>query len=146
MLYRKLNYLASYTAPVYDSNSISLVAPYLRLTLGDLFTSTPILLTSVNYTFYDSDTTWEINFEQDPNMKQVPHKVNVTLGFHIISNDLPQKGGAMYALADKGEYDATMRRQRDRNPNRSWLSDSINTRFQTGTGTIEDALEVEREK
>jgi hypothetical protein len=126
-IYRKLNYLASYTAPEYKNNSISLVAPWLRMTLGDLFVSTPVILNSVSYQFVDADTTWEINFEEDPEMKQVPHKVTVTLGFHVITNELPQKGGAMYSLSDKDTYDKDMRRKQTQSE-KDWLNDSKSTR------------------
>jgi hypothetical protein len=97
------------------------------MTLGDLFVSTPVILNSVSYQFVDADTTWEINFEEDPEMKQVPHKVTVTLGFHVITNELPQKGGAMYSLSDKDTYDKDMRRKQTQSE-KDWLNDSKSTR------------------
>ena len=100
-IYRKLNYLAGYTAPEYKNNSISLIAPWLRVTIGDLFVSTPAIINSLSYTLMDGDTTWEINLEEDPEMKQVPHKITVSMGLDIITNELPEKGGAFYSLGDK---------------------------------------------
>jgi hypothetical protein len=119
-IYRKLNALAGYMAPTYLKDSIAMQAPWMRLTLGDLFHQQPVLLTSLDYTLVDQDTTWEINIEKDPTMMQVPHKVTVRCSFTMISDFLPQKGGRFYSLAK--EYDSTG------NPitgNNNWLSDSL---------------------
>jgi hypothetical protein len=98
-IWRKLNALAGFTAPTYDLNSIALRAPWMRITIGDLFVQTPVILTSVSYTLHDADTTWEINLEHDPNMMQAPHKVSVSCTFTVIGDDLPQKNGRFYTLA-----------------------------------------------
>jgi hypothetical protein len=135
-IFRKLNALAGYTAPEYKNNSISLVAPWLRVTVGDLFVSTPAIINSLSYTMVDSDTTWEINLEQDPEMKQTPHKITVSMGLDIITNELPEKGGAFYSLGDKNTYDKHMRRKTGIQPDgtvieasteRDWLSDVKNS-------------------
>ena len=109
-IYRKLNYLAGYTAPEYKNNSISLVGPWLRVTVGDLFVSVPAIINSLSYTLVDSDTVWEINIEEDKEMKQVPHKISVSIGLDVITNELPEKGGAFYSLGDKHTYDKNMHR------------------------------------
>lgn len=117
-IYRKLNALAGYMAPTYLKDSIAMQAPWMRLTIGDLFHQQPALLTSLDYTLVDQDTTWEINIEKDPTMMQVPHKVSVRCNFTMISDFLPQKGGRFYSLAK--DYD------KQGNPipgNDNWLSD-----------------------
>jgi hypothetical protein len=119
-IYRKLNALAGYMAPTYLKDSIAMQAPWMRLTIGDLFHQQPVILTSLDYTLVDQDTTWEINIEKDPTMMQVPHKVTVRCSFTMISDFLPQKGGRFYSLAK--EYDT------NGNPiagNSNWLSDSL---------------------
>jgi hypothetical protein len=121
-IYRKLNALASYTAPEYDPGSIAMKAPWLRLTIGDLFTHQAVIITSLGYTFQDSDTTWEINIEKDPEMMQVPHKVTVSMGLTPILDYLPQKGGRMYSLNDEREYDLYGVPNLG---NRNWLSDAV---------------------
>jgi hypothetical protein len=98
-MYRKINALAAYTTPDYSSDTIAMKGPWLRMTIGDLLVQQPVVITSLQYTFMDSDTTWEINIEQDSTMMQVPHKVSVQLGLHVISDYLPEKGGRMYSLA-----------------------------------------------
>jgi hypothetical protein len=104
-IWRKLNAMAGYTAPEYDTTSIAMKAPWMRITIGDLFRQQPAILTSLSYTLQDSDTSWEINIEQDPTMKQVPRKISVSCTFTMITDYLPQKGGRFYTLADK--FDAS---------------------------------------
>ena len=104
-IYRKLNALASYTLPDYSVNSIAMKSPWLRMTIGDLLVQQPVLINSLAYTFADSDSTWEINIENDPGMMQVPHKIGVQLGLHVITDYLPEKRGKLYSLAK--QYDAT---------------------------------------
>lgn len=119
-IWRKLNALAGYTAPTYTLDSIALKAPWMRLTIGDLFVQTPVLLTSVSYTLHDADTTWEINIEDDPSMMQTPHKVSVSCAFTVIGDDLPQKNGRFYTLAK--DWDETGSAKLGTN---NWLSDSL---------------------
>ena len=136
-IYRKLNALAGYTAPEYDPGSIAMKAPWMRLTIGDLFTHQAVIITSLNYTFQDSDTTWEINIEKDPEMMQAPHKVSVSLSLTPIMDYLPQKGGRMYSLANEKEFAGALE---PKPGNRNWLSDA-----KTNPGVIEtqeDAIEA----
>jgi len=121
-IYRKLNGLAGYTAPEYSDDTIVMKAPYLRLTVGDLFVQQPIALTSILYTFQDSETTWEINIEKDPTNMEVPKKIDVTLSGYLLTDYLPQKGGRFYTLAQ--EFD---REGQPKAGNKDWLSDTIPT-------------------
>lgn len=116
-IWRKLNALASYTAPIYNSD-ITLGAPWMRITIGDLFRQTPVLLTSISYTLHDADTSWEINIENADYMMQVPHGVDVKCTFTVIGNELPQKGGKMYSLAKRWDKNGVALKGND-----NWLSD-----------------------
>ena len=118
-IYRKLNAMAGFMAPTYLQDSIAMQAPWMRITVGDLFRQQPAILTSLDYTLHDSDTTWEINIEKDPTMMEVPHKIAVRCAFTMIGDYLPEKGGRFYSLAH--EYDAT---GTPLEGNRNWLSDS----------------------
>ena len=140
-IYRKLNYLAGYTAPEYKNNSISLVGPWLRVTVGDLFVSVPAIINSLSYTLVDSDTVWEINIEEDKEMKQVPHKISVSIGLDVITNELPEKGGAFYSLGDKHTYDKNMHRTTGIDKNgketrqeteKDWLGDAKQSGLSSG--------------
>lgn len=117
-IWRKLNALAGYTAPTYNADSIALEAPWMRITIGDLFYQQPVIISSLTYTLQDTDTTWEINIEQDETMMQVPKKISVTMGLNMITNELPQKGGRFYTLGKRfHETSQTLP------GNDNWLSD-----------------------
>jgi hypothetical protein len=92
----------------------------MRITIGDLFVQTPVLLTSVSYTLHDADTTWEINIEDDPTMMQAPHKVSVSCAFTVIGDDLPQKNGRFYTLAKDFDSSGSAKL----GPN-NWLSEAL---------------------
>jgi len=117
-IYRKLNALAGYTAPTYDPSSITMEAPWMRLTIGDLFYQQPAIINALSYT-YAMDAPWEINIEDDPNMMQVPMKISVQCGFNLIMDQLPQKGGRFFTLAKRFEADGTPITGND-----NWLSDT----------------------
>jgi hypothetical protein len=118
-MYRKLNYLASYTAPTYSDDTLVMQAPWMRITIGDLLVHQPVVLTSCMYTLVDADTTWETNLVKDPTMMEVPFKVEVSLQFNVITDYLPQKGGRMYTLASKFTENGEPIKG-----NNNWLSDA----------------------
>ena len=121
-IWRKLNALAGYTAPEYTKDNIALVAPWMRITIGDLFNQQAVLVKSVNYTLHNADTTWETNIEQDPQMMQTPHKVDVNLTLTPITDWLPQKGGKFYSLAKRFDGESGLPLP----GNDNWLSDTKN--------------------
>jgi hypothetical protein len=121
-IWRKLNALAGYTAPEYTKDNIALVAPWMRITIGDLFNQQAVLVNSVNYTLHSADTTWETNIEQDPQMMQTPHKVDVNLTLTPITDWLPQKGGKFYSLAKRFDGESGLPLP----GNDNWLSDTKN--------------------
>jgi hypothetical protein len=102
-IYRKLNALAGYTTPDYASDTIGFKGPWMRVTVGDLYNQMPVIISSLSYTLGDADSPWEINIEDDPDMMQVPLMVKVSIGFNVIGDSLPQKGGRFYSLAK--QYD-----------------------------------------
>ena len=95
-IWQKLNMLAGYTAPSYGE--VAPVGPWMRITIGDLFVQQPAIINSLSYTLIDSDTTWEINLKNRGNMCELPQKVSVSIGFHLITDYLPQNGGQFYTL------------------------------------------------
>jgi hypothetical protein len=121
-IWRKLNALAGYTAPEYTKDNIALVAPWMRITIGDLFNQQAVLVKSVNYTLHSADTTWETNIEQDPQMMQTPHKVDVNMTVTPITDWLPQKGGKFYSLAKRFDKNSGLPLP----GNDNWLSDTKN--------------------
>ena len=125
-IWRKLNYLASYTAPEYSSGSLALVAPYIRITIGDLFVHQPMVIQQLTYSLASGDSSWEINIEQDPMMMQAPHRIDVSMGLGVITDWLPEKGGNMYSLAKQYHDSAVPKAGND-----NWLSDSKTIKRQT---------------
>ena len=120
--WRKLNALAGYCAPTYDMTTIAMTAPWMRITLGDLFHQTPVVMKSLGYT-YDLDHSWEINIEGDKEMFETPRKISVSCDFNVISDYLPQKGGRFFNLARRYEGATNMPIEGDDN----WLSDFTST-------------------
>ena len=118
-IWRKLNALASYTAPEYTKDSIAMKGPWMRVTIGDLFKQTPVFISSLFYTLVDNETTWDINIEHDPTRMQVPNKVQVSMGLTVITDYLPEKGGRMYSLNNGNALDEL--------GDNNWLSDSVNS-------------------
>lgn len=117
-IWRKLNALAGYTAPIYGNKTIAPTAPWLRMTIGDLFIQQPVLIDSLSYQLHDADTQWEINVEDDPDMKQAPIKISVSMGLKVITDYLPENNGQFYTLSDRNdEYGSLPGTD-------SWLSDS----------------------
>jgi len=134
-IWRKLNALMGYTSPTYDPASIAMIAPWMRLTVGDIFVQAPVVLTSLSYA-YSMDASWEINIEEDPTMMQVPLKIGVTLQFNMIGDYMPQKGGRFYTLAKRFDETGIPKRGAD-----NWLSD-----FRDNVDTIVETAEQETKK
>lgn len=106
--WRKLNALASWTAPDYSFGRMR--APLCRLNIGHLFRKTPGFINSLSYTFDNAGGTWETaklkedmnygNAESRPGALQLPKTIQVAVGFTIIGNYRPERNGAMYSLYD----------------------------------------------
>jgi len=115
-IWRKLNALAGYMAPKYDGDTIAMKGPWMRITIGDIFIQTPVVMTSLSYD-YSTDAPWEINIENDPEMMQLPMKVSVSCGFNVITNEVPQHGGRFFGLAK--DFEDGLAKSNTKN----WLSD-----------------------
>jgi hypothetical protein len=119
-MWRKLNYLASYTMPDFQRNGSRPGGPFMRITLGSLFRNTPAILTQLSYSVPE-DISWDIG--EDPLSttipKQLPMGVEVSIGFRIIGDYRPQLKGRVYSLSNNGSLD---------NGPHQWLSDSSNSK------------------
>lgn len=91
-IYKKLNYLASSTAPYYSENGY-MSGNLSRITLGGWLVETPGFISSVDLSIPD-ESPWEVNVpiltKSDPNVKQLPHMVQVTLKFTPIHTTRPR--------------------------------------------------------
>lgn len=93
-MYYKLNYLASTLAPDYTEAGFMRGTLY-KMTMGAYLFETPGIITSLNYTIPEQSP-WEINIgnsntTSDNSVKELPHIINVDLGFTPIHNFLPRR-------------------------------------------------------
>ena len=104
IIQEKMNYLVGLGYPSYkslfDGDSESRpVAPYISLTIGDLFKDTPGFFSSITVTM-DEGATWELD-----EGFQIPQVFSVSVEFTYIGKYLPQTLGKHYEvpwLKDKG--------------------------------------------
>lgn len=109
--WRKLNYLASWTAPEYTGAGM-MRAPICRLNIGHLYRKVPGFINSLSYTFDNVSNTWEtaglkddMNTSGDfaPGVLQLPKTVQVSCGFTIFGVYRPEKNSVFYSLFDDEE-------------------------------------------
>lgn len=89
-LYTKLNHLVSQCYPDYSPTFGIMRAPMIRLTIGDYFYRLPGMLESVEISTEDNYT-WEINYDNDKDLRQLPQVVNVACTFKPIHDFLPRR-------------------------------------------------------
>lgn len=111
IMYQKLNYLQSSLTPNYNLSNGFMRGNLHQLTIGGYFYEQPGVITSLNYTM-PADSPWEIgipsNFltadsatdgseiKTDPSVKELPHRIEVQVGFNPIHTFLPQIVGSSY--------------------------------------------------
>lgn len=89
-MYNRLNYLISQVYPDYSPVTSIMRAPIVKLTIGDYMYRMPGILESINVTI-DNNYPWEINLEKDKSIKQLPHVLDVSVGFKPIFINLPKR-------------------------------------------------------
>ena len=107
--WRKLNYLASWTAPEYTTAGF-IKGPMIRLNIGNLYRKMPGFLSSLSYTFDNTNGHWETaNLDADdikknnaskPGVLQLPKTVQVSCEFTPVGVYRPEFRGVMYSLYD----------------------------------------------
>ena len=109
-MWRKLNYLSTYTMPDFNNSATRPSGPFMRISIGSLFKNTPGFISSLTYTVPD-DATWDIaeDAKDTPDAKQLPMIVDVAMSFTIVGDFRPQLKGRAYSL--QGDRD--------------WLKDSV---------------------
>ena len=91
-LYRKLNYLASTTAPTYGDGRMR--GTFVKAKIGSLINETPGFFNSINIS-WQKDYPWEIAMDypedgNDVDMIVVPHVLDVSCNFIPIHNFIPK--------------------------------------------------------
>lgn len=108
-MWRKLNFLSSYTQPEFGGGKPS--GPIMRITIGDLFCQTPAFISSLSYSIPD-EATWDIADDYadtddtdkylSADAKQLPMAVEVSITFTMIMDYRPQNMGRNYSLSHGG--------------------------------------------
>jgi len=97
-MYKKLNYLASLTAPDYGSFGY-MKANIVQLTVGGYFFDQYGIITRIGYEISD-ESTWEIGIDSlggtDNTVSQLPHMIKVNFEFTPIHNFVPRKQQNVY--------------------------------------------------
>ena len=105
-MFAKLNYLASSLAPDYGLNGF-MKGNMVRMTVGGYLYEVPGVISSLTYTIPD-DTTWEIAIDNegnsDPSVKELPHRIEVSLAFTPVEDFLPSRQRLLYN--EEGELQA----------------------------------------
>ena len=102
-MYKKLNYLASTTAPDYSPQGY-MRGNIVQLTVGGYVYEQPGIITSLTYDIQD-DSPWEIGIDTDGNVdnsvKQMPHIIRVSsFNFIPIQNFIPSKQSLTFSSRD----------------------------------------------
>jgi hypothetical protein len=99
-IWRKLNYLSTYTMPnlQYSSTTKGRVSgPFMRMTLGDMYNRVPGFISSLSYTVPD-ESSWDI--AEGNNGKQLPMIVEVGISYTVIHDYRPQLKGKAFSIYD----------------------------------------------
>lgn len=114
--WRKLNYLASWTAPEYTKAGY-IKGPMIRLNIGHLYRKMPGYISSLQYTFDNTNGYWEtaglmedtnltnaqVVAESTPGVLQLPKLVQVSISFVPVGVYRPEFEGIFYSLYDDSE-------------------------------------------
>ena len=90
-MYRKLNYLYGLCYPHLgngepeDAIKEAMLAPYVKLTIGDWLYKCPGFFSEMTTTI-DNAYPWEINLEKEVEVGQLPHMVSISLGYTVIGD------------------------------------------------------------
>lgn len=104
ILWRKIDKMKLLTLPTFQTNKVISdgeqrpVAPFVELTLGNLFQAQPGYFSSVNVTIPQSST-WEL----DPGY-QLPHICDVSVEFTFVGRLTPQNFKMSHGILEKGGY------------------------------------------
>lgn len=137
-MYQKLNYLASNTAPDYSNNLMR--GPMIRLTIGNYIYHQPGRISDLNISVPD-DAPWEIAIDQpeqgsDARMYELPHVLEVSMGFRPFHNFLPQKSAMSPFILDKNPENG-----QPRNP---WLNVDLPAKYSTTERVIMKATDNDK--
>jgi hypothetical protein len=89
VLWDKMNYLAGLTYPTWDDTGMGMIAPFCKLTIGDMYRNTPGYLSGLTYTVQDTGT-WETM------LAKLPKFIQAQCTFVYIGDRLPSSKQKFY--------------------------------------------------
>lgn len=89
VLWEKMNYLAGLTYPMFDNTNTGMIAPFCKLTLGQMYDNTSGYISGLTYTVMDSST-WETTFAK------LPKYIQASCTFVYIGDRLPHSEQKFY--------------------------------------------------
>lgn len=94
-IYKKINYLASSTAPTYGEGTF-MKGTIVKVTVGDYLYQVPAVVNSVQFS-WETEYPWEISMSNpegdiDNDMQVLPHVLDCSVDLSIIHNFIPQTG------------------------------------------------------
>ena len=92
MAWKKLNFLTSLTYPQSYSTAGYITAPFVKLTLGDMYKSKEAFIDSLSYTI-DDNSPWEIETKDG----KLPLIVDVSIGFKFVESRGTTSGKTFYS-------------------------------------------------
>ena len=93
-LYKKLNLLASTTAPTFDGSGQFMRGTLVRVKIGDYLHNQLCNITAISFT-WQQDYPWEIKADKKENIQILPHVLDVSVTAEVIHEFVPQTGGDM---------------------------------------------------
>ena len=92
-IYKKLNLLASTTAPHYSDDGLFMKGTWVRMTVGDYLHKVPCTIGSVGFT-WQQDYPWErkLQDKEKDTVQILPHVLDVTIAASIDHDFTPQTG------------------------------------------------------
>jgi hypothetical protein len=103
-MYQKLNRLAGYTMPKYESGNFNqMSAPLMKLTIGDYIKNQPGFLSSLSFNIENDvywETTQEVSADGRVQTYKVPRSIKVDFEYTIIEKDLVQRYKSNFGTKD----------------------------------------------
>lgn len=122
-LWRKLNYLSTYTMPNLQfakTTKGKVSGPFMRLTVGDMYNRVPGFISALSYTVAD-ESSWDI---AEVDGKQLPMVVEVAMSYTIVSDYRPQLNGRAFGIYEGND---------------DWLSDATPTTTKPSAAPVTSA-------
>jgi len=81
-----LNRFVGMVYPSFTTTTQRMVGPFLRLTLGDMFSRVPGFISGLTISV-DTNTPWEINLFNESHLAKLPHVVTCAVTYTIIGDE-----------------------------------------------------------